>query len=370
MSHDLPSAGPTKEALEQLRRSIDRIDDQIHDLLMKRGTVVRKVGEVKGCNPNAVFYRPEREAQIHRRLEKRHTGPMPVSALHRIYREIISACLCMEKQLTAVYLGPEATFTHQAALKHFGSAFHMYAGRSINDVFHEVEVGRADFGVVPVENSIEGVVHHTLDCFVDSPLKICAEILLPAMHNLVSRVSNISQIRQVYGHQQATDQCKGWLVRHLPDAKVIAVESTARAAELARDKKRAAAIAGVYAADRFGLTILAEHIEDSASSEDRFLVIAPEAPTKPSGLDKTSLMVSFRDQTGFLHKVLGIFAEQEINLTRIESRPSKRKAWDYLFFIDLDGHPAEPKVAEALNRLMVMPGVNAKILGHYPRRAL
>ncbi|MBF0622174.1 MAG: prephenate dehydratase [Magnetococcales bacterium] len=370
--HDHHSKQPDPSlptTLDGLRDAIDSVDDKIHDLLMERAQYVLQVGRVKGHAPGVAFYRPEREARIHRRLEKRHRGPLPISGLHRIYREIISASLSLEKKLTVAYLGPEATFTHQAALKQFGNAFDTFAVQTIAEVFHEVEVGRADYGVVPVENSIEGVVNHTLDCFVDSPLKICAEVLLPEVHVLLSREMEISRIRKVFGHFQAIRQCRGWLDKHLPEAEVISVSSTEQAAKRAADKKRSAAVAGVYAADHFGLHVLAEHVEDDADKENRFLVVGNKSPD-PSGQDKTSLMLSFRDQPGFLHRVLGVFAQQEVNLTRIESRPSRKKAWDYLFYVDFEGHHDNGTVATALASLADIPGVSAKLLGSYPLRAL
>ncbi|OSM06191.1 prephenate dehydratase [Magnetofaba australis] len=356
--------------LADLRDGIDAIDDHIHDLLMQRAELVEKVGEVKGASAaQAVYYRPEREAQIHRRIEARHHGPLPIEAVHRIYREIISASLNMEKQLTVAYLGPEATFTHQAAIKQFGSSFHMYAQPTIDAVFHEVEVGRVNFGVAPVENSNEGAVTHTLDRFVDSPLIVCGEILLPVQHNLLSRRDSLSDVKRIYGHRRALADCHQWLDAHLPHVERVESESTAAAALKARDEEGAAAIAGEYAADSMSLNLLAEHIEDRAGQENRFLVVG-RIPPKPSGDDKTSIMVSFQDHPGFLHKVLGLFAERGINLTRIESRPSQTRTWDYLFFIDCEGHQDDPRVAEALQALADLPGVTEKILGSYPKRAL
>lgn len=356
--------------LDTLRRRIDRIDDRIHDLLMERAGCVLEVGRLKGRTPDAVYYRPEREANIHRRLEGRHRGELPLAALHRIFREIISASLNLEKKLTVAYLGPEATFTHQAALKQFGSSADMLAVRSIAEVFHEVEVRRADFGVTPVENSAEGVVNHTLDRFADSPLQIWGEITLPATHNLLSREDDITQVRTVLGQHHAISQCRTWLSQHLPKARIKEVSSTAEATRRVCEKSRTAAIAGIYAADQYRLTLLAEHIEDQADNENRFLVIGHEGLAR-SGRDKTSLMFSFRDQPGFLHRVLGVFARHQVNLTLIESRPTRKRAWDYQFFIDFEGHRADPGPAAALEELQSLPGMaTLKILGSYPRRVL
>lgn len=370
------SASPTgsSETLAQLRSAIDQLDDRIHDLLIERANLVYRVGELKGREAegrksDGQFYRPEREAQIHRRLEERHHGPLPVAAIHRIYREIISASLSLEKRMRIVYLGPEATYTHQAAMKHFGSSCDMAAARTTDELFSDVETGRYNFGVVPVESSIEGMVNHTLDRFVDSPLCICAEILLPGVHNLLSRETDIREVQVLYSHYQSLEHCRDWLDRHLPNIRTEEVESTAQAAELACQTEKSAAIAGVYAADKYRLNILVEHIEDRADMEHRFLVVGRQEPL-PSGRDQTSLMFSVRDRPGFLYRALGIFAHQEINLTRIESRPSKRRAWDYLFYVDFEGHQTDAVVKAALGDLSNLPGVTAKILGSYPRPAL
>ncbi len=365
-----PSAEPASDpTLEQLRQQIDQTDNQLHDLLMERARCVLQVGHLKDRTPDAIYYRPEREARIHRRLEARHQGDLPLASLHRIFREIISASLNLEKKLSVAYLGPEATFTHQAALKQFGSSSNMQPLRSIAEVFHEVEVRRADFGVTPVENSAEGVVNHTLDCFIDSPLQIWGEIYLPVTHNLLSREIDIQQVQVIYGQHHALRQCRNWLSQHLPRVQIEEMTSTAEATSLMREKPHSAAIAGVYAADQYGLTVLAEHIEDQANNENRFLVIGHKGLAR-SGQDKTSLIISFRDQPGFLHRVLGVFAQQKVNLTLIESHPSRKKAWDYLFFVDFEGHQADPPVAAAIKELADLPGIAFKTLGSYPRRVL
>jgi len=353
--------------LEELRQAIDGIDDRIHDLLMERVQWVLKVGELKGkSSRDPMFYRPEREAGIHRRLQARHRGSLPVSALHRIFREIISASLNLEKSLSVVYLGPEATFTHQAAIKQFGSSFRMYPVGTIHDVFHEVEVGRADFGVTPVESSAEGVVNHTLKRLTDSPLRICGEIYLPVVHTLLSQENALDRIQWVFAHPQVLDQCRGWLSVHLPGVATQEEESTARSVLRARETPHSAAIAGVYAADVYGLNLLAEHCQDQAGNENRFLVLGRHAPAR-SGTDKTCVMFSFSDQPGFLHRVLAIFADRGINLSAIQSIPSRGKAWEYIFFLDFDGHQEDPQPAQALAQLASMPGVDIKILGSFPR---
>ncbi len=367
---DAPPETPSSSDLGALREQIDRVDDRIHDLLMERARWVLEVGKAKKrLGPQTTFYRPEREAMIHRRLADRHRGPFPIEALHRIYREIISASLRLERKLAVAYLGPEATTTHQAALKQFGSSCDMFPVRTIDEVFDVVEAGRVDFGVAPVENSTEGVVTYTLDRFVDSPLSICGEIFLPMVNNLLSPETEIMRVQVVYGHYRALAQCRRWLDGHLPGVTTREVKSTARALALAREKTAAAAIAGPYVSDRHGLNILAEGIQNDADNETRYLVIGKQLP-QPSGRDRTSLVFSSQDEPGFLYRVLGVFAAHGINLTRIQSRPSRRKAWDYCFFIDLEGHQETPEVATALAKLADMPGVFAKVLGSYPQRAL
>ncbi|MBF0309170.1 MAG: prephenate dehydratase [Magnetococcales bacterium] len=355
--------------MQALREGIDGIDDRIQDLLVQRAELVLAVGALKERRRDAPFYRPDREARIHRRLEARHRGPLPVAALHRIYREIISASLNLEKPLTISYLGPEAGFTHQASIKQFGSSATLQEVWSIDEVFHEVEIGRANYGVVPVENSTEGMVTYTLDRFSDSSLRICGEVLLPVVHHLLSREAHLDTVERLYGHHRALLQCRRWIDRHLPKVAVNEVNSTAKALEKARDEKRSAAIGGEYGADSYGLEVLAEHVEDFADMENRFLVIGRQDP-EPTGQDQTSLMFSFRDHPGFLHQVLGIFAQRGVNLTRIESRPSRRRAWDYNFFVDLEGHFEDVAIADALTALTLVPGVSTRVLGSYPRPAL
>ncbi|MBF0215098.1 MAG: chorismate mutase [Magnetococcales bacterium] len=359
-----------EQTLLGLRQAIDTIDDRIHDLLMERAERVMEVGRVKGKGgaSDLSFYRPEREASIHRRLEARHQGALPIAALHRIYREIISASLSLEKRLSVVYLGPEHAFTHLAALKQFGSSCQLSAAASIDALFHEVEMSRSDFGVAPVENSNEGIISHTLDRFVDSPLSIRGEIYLEISYTLMSAEGAIEAVRVLFGTRLALTRCRAWIDRWLPGVSTRLVESAAEAARLAATEAGAAFIAPIPLADSLGSGRLAEHIEDRAE-ETRFLVIGRGEPTR-SGRDKTSLMFTFRDQPGFLHQVLGIFARRQINLTRIESRPSRKQAWEYLFFLDLSGHVSDPPVAGALEELMTVAGVTARILGSYPVRAL
>ncbi|MEO5345178.1 MAG: chorismate mutase [Magnetococcus sp. YQC-9] len=361
-----------EQSLLALRQAIDAIDDRIHDLLMERIDRVLEVGHLKGRvahdSPDPSFYRPEREASIHRRLEARHRGPLPKAALHRIYREIISASLSLEKRLSVAYLGPEHAFAHLAALKQFGSSCHLLPTASIDELFHEVEVNRADFGVAPVENSNEGMITHTLDRFVDSPLSIRGEIYLEVAYALLSGAGSVGAVKLLLGTRLAISRCRGWIERHLPNVAQRVVESMAEAVRVAGEESGTAFVAPMALAEVLGCEILAEHIEDRAE-EIRFLVIGRGEPTR-SGQDKTSLMFTFRDQPGFLHQVLGVFARRQINLTRIESRPSGRQAWEYLFFLDLSGHLSDLSVAGAMQELSSLPGVTARILGSYPVRAL
>ncbi|MBF0271180.1 MAG: chorismate mutase [Magnetococcales bacterium] len=356
--------------LQGLRQAIDAIDDHIHDLLMARVERVMEVGRLKGKGSasDLSFYRPEREASIHRRLEARHRGPLPKAALHRIYREIISASLSLEKRLSVVYLGSEHAFTHLAALKQFGSSCHLASAASIDALFHEVEVSRADFGVAPVENSNDGMITHTLDRFVDSPLSIRGEIYLEVSYALLSSVGAIDGVRVLVGTRLGLSRCRAWIERSLPGVATRMVESMAEAVRMAREETGAAFIAPSPLADLEGFELLAGHIEDRAE-ETRFLVIGRGEPSR-SGRDKTSVMFALRDQPGFLHQVLGIFARRQINLSRIESRPSRKQAWEYLFFLDLAGHMSDPPVAGALEELMALAGVTVRILGSYPVRAL
>ncbi|MBF0627714.1 MAG: chorismate mutase [Magnetococcales bacterium] len=362
--------GNEQQTLSGLRQAIDTIDDRIHDLLMERAERVLEVGRLKersGASDSS-FYRPEREASIHRRLEGRHQGALPKEALHRIYREIISASLSLEKRLSVVYPGPEHSFTHLAALKQFGSSCQLFPVASIDALFHEVEVSRADFAVAPVENSNDGMLTHTLDRFVESPLSICGEIYLAFSYALLSHVGGLDGVRQLFGTRLALARCRDWIDRVLPGVPVQMVANAAEALRLAEGHSGSALIAPTLLAESWGLELLADHIEDRAE-ETRFLVIGRGAPSR-SGQDKTSLLFSLRDQPGFLHQVLGIFARHQVNLNRIESRPSRKRAWEYLFFLDLAGHKSDPPVAGALEEVLAMAGVTMRILGSYPVRAL
>jgi len=357
------------EQLARIRDRIDAIDQQIHDLLNRRAEAAMEVARIKlAADPNAVFYRPEREAQVLRQVKERNSGPLEDEEVARLFREIMSACLALERPLRVAFLGPAGTFTQAAALKHFGHSVRTEPMGSISDVFQEVETEAADYGVVPVENSTEGVVNHTLDMFLKSPLQICGEVSLRIHHNLLGRPQPLDGLRVVYSHQQSLAQCRGWLDRHLPFVERVAVGSNAEAARLAREADHAAAIASSMAAELYGLDTLAANIEDEPGNTTRFLVIGRHG-TMPSGDDKTSLLLSTRNEAGGLYHMLKPLADHGISMSRIESRPSRRGTWDYVFFVDINGHREQQEVAAALTALRLQAGM-FKELGSYPKAVL
>src|SRR5689334_23179698 len=299
------------------RNAIDKLDAQIVKLLNERTKHVLAIGEIK-IKAGEEIYAPHREGAVLQRIARKNQGPITNESLRAIYREIMSSALSLEKTMTIAYLGPEATFTHQAAIRKFGSSLHYAAQKTIADVFAEVSRNRADYGVVPVENSTEGVVTHTLDMFVDSDLKIVAQIILPIQHCLVSR-GNRTDIKKLYGHPQTLGQCRGWIQNHLPDVEIIETSSNARSAELAARDKHSAAIAGVIAAERYGLRILDSDIQDNSANATRFLVLGRQCGP-PTGRDRTSLMLSITHEVGALHQALAAFRRFRLNMTKIESR--------------------------------------------------
>lgn len=349
--------------LAEHRQAIDRLDAQIIKLLNERTQHVLAIGEIKRKSGDEI-YAPHRERAVLNRVAKLNAGPITNDGLRAIYREIMSASLALEKSLTVAYFGPEATFTHQAALKRFGGSLNYTPQKTIGDVFAEVSRRRADYGVVPVENSTEGVVTHTLDMFVDSDLKIVSQLVMPIQHCLVSRTAR-DKIRKVFSHPQALAQCRIWVRENLPGAEIVEASSTTRAAEQAAAEAGAAAIASSLAAERYRLNILASDIQDNPGNATRFLVLGRSCPL-PTGNDRTSLMIGVAHKAGALHSALAAFRRHRINMTKIESRPSKRRAWEYFFFIDVDGHEDEPKVTKAL-RLLSEHCHFVKILGSYPR---
>ena len=348
--------------LDDWRKEIDRIDSQIVSLLNDRAQAVIEIGKIKEAS-RGEFYAAHREQQVYEKVLNESKGDFPDKGLKAVFREIMSTSLALEKPLRVAYLGPPASFTHLASTKKFGSSVDYTWAKSPADIFIEVEKERADYGVVPIENSTEGIVSHTLDIFVNSNLKICAEITQDITHNLLSK-GGMEEIKRVYSHPQAIAQTKNWLRNNLPDAEVLEVFSTARAAELASEDSEAGAIASILAAEIYNLTALHEHIEDNVNNVTRFLVIGRNY-SEHTGKDKTSIMFSVEDKVGALHDTLTIFATHRINLTGIESRPTGDRPWEYLFFIDLEGHPEDTKVEAALTELR-SKCKTVKILGAYP----
>jgi chorismate mutase/prephenate dehydratase len=344
------------------RRAIDKLDAQIVRLLNDRTKHVLAIGDMK-LKAGEEIYVPHRERAVLDRICHLNQGPMTNDQLRAVYREVMSSALALEKTMTIAYLGPEATFTHQAAIRRFGSSLHYAAQKTIADVFTEVSKNRADYGVVPVENTTEGVVTHTLDMFVDSDLKIVSQIVLRVQQCLLSNSSR-TKIKKLYAHPQSLAQCRGWVQNNLPRVEIIETSSNARSAEFAAKQKNTAAIAGIIAAEKYRLRVLEQDIQDNAANATRFLVLGRQC-SPPTGNDRTSLMVSITDKVGALHNALAAFRRYKINLTKIESRPSKRKAWEYFFFIDCDGHVEDRKVAGAIRRLSNHCNF-VKVLGSYP----
>jgi chorismate mutase/prephenate dehydratase len=364
---------PSKKSdapLDSLRKQIDRIDTEIQRLISERAICAHKVGELKGLKDKAEFYRPEREAQVLRGVVERNQGPLSNEEMVRLFRELMSACLAQEEPLRVAYLGPEGTFTQSAVTKHFGHSVRALSVTSIDEVFHEVEAGVADFGVAPVENSTEGTVNHTLDMFLTSPLKICGEVELRIHQHLMGRMKDLSRIKRVCSHAQSFAQCRAWLAQHLPDIERITVASNAEAARRARDEEGTAALAGDAAAQLYDLRILFNNVEDEGDNTTRFLVIGRKM-FPASGQDKTSLLLSATgtEGPGVLMHLLEPLARHGVNMTRIESRPSRKRKWDYVFFVDIDGHADEEPVKQALSE--VQKGANLfRVLGAYPRAVL
>lgn len=357
--------------LSRIRDSIDSVDSRIQELLNERARFAQLVGISKSASGKAVdFYRPEREADVLRKALKRNKGPLRNEEIARLFREIMSACLAQQEPLKVAFLGPEGTFTQAAVLKHFGSSVRALPLAAIDEVFHEVEGGIADFGVVPIENSSEGTVNHTLDMFLTSSLKICGEVELAIHHSLMGRMASVSDIKRICAHPQALAQCRGWLDEQIPDVERVAVSSNAEGARRARDERGTAAIASRTAAEIYALTLLANDIEDRADNTTRFLVVGRKL-FSASGEDRTTLLVSAADtdDAGALFRLLQPLAEHRVNMTRIESRPSRKRKWDYVFFIDMEGHVSDVPVAKALAALEQRASL-FKVLGSYPRAVL
>ena len=355
--------------LASVRRHIDDIDRQLLALLNRRAACAQQVADIKAAANSGeppVYYRPEREAQLLARLRRENKGPLPNAHVERLFREVISCCLSMEQPLTIAYLGPAGTYTEAAAAKQFGHFAKMRALPSVPDVFREVESGAAHYGVVAVENSTEGMVTHTLDCFMSSPLRICGEVELPIHHALLAkRGADQQALREICAHEQSLAQCRHWLDTHLPTLSRRPVASNAEAARIAGEQDGLAAIASEAAADRYGLDVLHQNIEDQPDNKTRFFVVGDQA-VEPSGDDRTSIMVATRNEPGALYRVLEPFHRHGISLSRIESRPSKVSPWSYVFFIDFEGHGQQTAVAAVLQELQRV-ATDVKNLGSYPR---
>jgi chorismate mutase/prephenate dehydratase len=359
----------TNEKLGDVRKEIDHLDEQIQQLISERARLAFRVRETKEDSKGAVdYFRPEREAQVLRAVLERNRGPLSDSEMLRLFREIMSACLAQQEPLKVAYLGPEGTFTQQAVNRHFGHSVHAMSVSGIDEVFDQVHSGDADFGVVPVENSTQGIVSHTLDMFLMSDLKICGEVELRIHQNLLTLARSLNQIERVYSHEQSLSQCKGWLRDNLPGVELIAVGSNSEAARRVRNAPEAAAIAGRSAADVYGLPVLFADIEDEPDNTTRFLVIGRQI-FSPSGQDKTSLLLTGHEGPGSLYALLKPFQEHGVNMSRIQSRPSRHGKWAYAFFVDLEGHAEDENIKSALDDLEKVSKLS-RVLGSYPRAIL
>jgi chorismate mutase/prephenate dehydratase len=355
-----------KASIPALRRHIDRIDDQLLRLLNRRARVALAIAEHK-ARTNSGVYAAGREKGVLARLVRRNVGPLPDRLVRTIFREVISASRSLQEELRIAYLGPEATYTHLAARQLFGAAAEYVSAETVAEVFHEVEGGRAALGVVPVENSTEGMVAHTLDLLVDSTLRICAEVSLPVHHCLLARPgTSMERVKRVVAHPQALPQCRQWLATHLPGVPTGTETSNARAAARAGETPGVAAIAAEAAAASYGLTVLARGIQDEPGNATRFLILGRHDAAQPSGDDKTSILFTLRNEVGSLARTLRPFATHGINLIKIESRPLRGRAWDFVLFVDLEGHRRERRVQQALAEVE-RATLRLKVLGSYPK---
>ncbi|PLW69761.1 prephenate dehydratase [Pseudohalioglobus lutimaris] len=371
---------PDKRSLDQVRADIDAIDREIQELISRRAKCAQRVADIKlaevlaareagDATAEVVYYRPEREAQVLHRIMERNQGPLAGETVAHVFREIMSACLALEKPLQVAYLGPEGTFTQAAAIKHFGHAAVCVSQPTIDSVFSQVESGECNYGVVPVENSTEGMVSHTLDNFMDSGLKISGEVEMAITHHLlVAAATSAEDVTRICAHEQALAQCRNWLDQHWPAVPREAVSSNGEAARIAAQSPGVAAIAGDMAAELYGLDKLAQHIEDYADNTTRFLIIGREE-VPPSGNDKTSIIVSSRNKPGALYLLLDPFRKAGVSLTRIDTRPSRTEKWAYVFFIEFEGHLQDEKIAAIVSELEEQ-SILLKPLGSYPQAVL
>ena len=357
--------GSTRITLETARQQIDEIDRELLTLLNRRAGIAQEVKQIKDQAGQTDYYRPDREAAVRGALVERNEGPLSNEEVSRLFQEIMSACRALEQALSVGYLGPQGTFTEAAVHRHFGHSVEARALDTIDAVFREVESGACGYGVVPVENSTEGVINHTLDSFVQSSLEICGEVELRIHHCLMSHCISTQEIKRLYSHQQSLAQCRKWIDRNLPGIETQAVNSNADAARRAAQEPGAAAVAGKVAAEAYGLDLLETNIEDDPNNTTRFLVIGGH-PVAPSGNDKTSLLMAAKNQPGALFGLLEPLSRRDISMTRIESRPSRMQLWEYVFFVDFEGHIADPNVAGALEEMGEYASL-LKVLGSYPR---
>lgn len=353
--------------LDKIRKEIDSIDKELQALMNKRAEYAISVGNIKKqASENPVFYRPEREAQVLRKIMERNPGPMKDKDVAEIFRAIMSAGLNLQLPIHVAYLGPDGTFSHSAAVKHFGYAMSANPQTSIDKIFKEVEAGNCEYGVIPIENSTEGVVNQSLDGFLDCSMKICGEVILPIHQCFMTK--NSKDIKRIVSHQQSIAQCRNWLQEHYPNIEVIPVSSNGEAARLARDEKQTAAIAGYLAAELYELDLIHENIEDNPNNTTRFWVIGKQ-DSEASGDDKTSIVMSTPNKPGSLIELLTPFAKHKVELTLIESRPSLSGVWDYYFFLDFDGHQQDKAIKAALNELS-QSTIMLKTLGSYPKAVI
>ncbi len=353
------------EELKQYRTQIDSIDDEMLKLFNQRAKLAQQIGHAKNGSP---VLRPEREAQVLQRLTEANKGPLSAQSITTLFTEVMSHCRALEEPLSVAYLGPQGTFTEAAALKRFGHAQKGVPCASIDDVFRKVESGEAKYGVVPVENSTEGAIGRTLDLLMQSPLSLCGEVLLAVHQCLLTNEADLSSIKRVYSHPQSLGQCQDWLNAHLPNAERISVASNAEAASLAAKEKHSAAIAGIQAAERFNIPVLSANIEDDPRNTTRFLVIGKQE-VAASGRDKTSLVMSAINRPGAVHDLLVPLAKHGVSMSKLESRPAKSGLWEYVFFVDIEGHQTDEKVAAALKELKAVAAF-VKVLGSYPVASL
>ncbi|MBL1432055.1 MAG: prephenate dehydratase [Gammaproteobacteria bacterium] len=350
--------------LDQVREKIDALDRQLLDLISERARLAQDVARIKQNGNDKVFYKPEREAEVLRRVIDSNPGPLSNESIRFLFREVMSACLALEQPMKVAYLGPQGTFTQLASHKQFGHAADTLAFASISDIFRAVSASEVDFGVVPVENSTEGIVSQTLDLFVGSSLQICGEVELRIHHHLMSKAESIGDVVVIYAHQQSFAQCRQWLDGHLSGVQQVSVSSNAEAARMAAESSAAAAIGSETASEIYGLGLLASKIEDAPDNTTRFLVLGRN-PVKSSGKDKTSLLLSTMNQSGSLFDLIQPFAKNHVSMTRIESRPSRQANWNYLFFVDIEGHVEDDNVAKAIAEVNEK-AATTKVLGSYP----